>query len=741
MSTTERLESKRRRDREYRQRKRLLKSKPGRPSVATKKMGRKSKFTTDEERQESKRKRDALYRERQKARQLVEGDLHGDVDSWQDAQHLGANNGWAEMNYSADLVTLQPLPCLNPQAVQKPQVAPRLSTSVSERSSNSRTVSPVDSEAKSAHGRKYFSKEEQVLAKRRRDAQYRERKKLKKLIAEESGGDHHVQLQAQPVAGTQVRVGVNFGGQVSFDVSHFDNNAMDGGDPRNRKLYSAEERAKGKLQRNAEYRERLRIKRLIDDQGLDLLNTTTVAGKNGYPELMVQAFDPSNNELLSLTVPELEARFPQRRRRYSNDEERAAAKRKRDAAYRQRRKERKQLGQSGDEAPQQLDFLAHAHPTIIPVVSFNGVYQDFNYPAFPEMAANSQHFVPQTVTFTVPQAALPEARQFEAQLNSVNSDNLDLRVGKSRRPYQSEAERAAARRLRDAEYRKRKKLKKMAAESLGVQLDFGSQSSTRPGGGSNQDLSRSFVQNFHESDHDWSSSSQFQTPNQASSSKPRRYNTEEERIAAKRRRDAKYREKKKLKRLTGDNSDAGSEKQQPQPQPQNSLGDAISGFGSWPGFVNTVSGQAWNNRPQAAVFQNTQLQYRPEDERLSGKKRRDAEYRERKKLEQILDDTKRRVQNIGHVGHVGNAAAAAAAKKGQKYFTEEERLEAKRQRDAEYRERRRLRKLEQQTGNGNQPNRGLDSTGNGGQAGPSNANLSDDDDDDDDDSSSSSSSR
>ena len=126
---------------------------------------------------------------------------------------------------------------------------------------------------------------------------------------------------------------------------------------------------------------------------------------------------------------------------------------------------------------------------------------------------------------------------------------------------------------------------------------------------------------------------------------------------------------------------------------------------------------------------------------MSGKKRRDAEYRERKKLEQILDDTKRRVQNIGHVGHVGNAAAAAAAKKGQKYFTEEERLEAKRQRDAEYRERRRLRKLEQQTGNGNQPNRGLDSTGNGGQAGPSNANLSDDDDDDDDDSSSSSSSR
>ena len=191
--------------------------------------------------------------------------------------------------------------------------------------------------------------------------------------------------------------------------------------------------------------------------------------------------------------------------------------------------------------------------------------------------------------------------------------------------------------------------------------------------------------------------------------------------------------------MTGDNSDAGSEKQQPQPQPQNSLGDAISGFGSWPGFVNTVSGQAWNNRPQAAVFQNTQLQYRPEDERLSGKKRRDAEYRERKKLEQILDDTKRRVQNIGHVGHVGNAAAAAAAKKGQKYFTEEERLEAKRQRDAEYRERRRLRKLEQQAGNGNQPNRGLDSTGNGGQAGPSNANLSDDDDDDDDSSSSSSS--
>ncbi len=67
MSAAERLESKRRRDREYRQRKRLLKSEAGIPEDV-RKMGRRSKYATDEERLESKRKRDAEYRERQKSR-------------------------------------------------------------------------------------------------------------------------------------------------------------------------------------------------------------------------------------------------------------------------------------------------------------------------------------------------------------------------------------------------------------------------------------------------------------------------------------------------------------------------------------------------------------------------------------------------------------------------------------------------------------------------------------------------
>jgi hypothetical protein len=53
---------------------------------------------------------------------------------------------------------------------------------------------------------------------------------------------------------------------------------------------------------------------------------------------LVHAFDPASNELVSMSLPELETRFPHKRRRYLTDEERAEAKRRRDAEYRQRKR-------------------------------------------------------------------------------------------------------------------------------------------------------------------------------------------------------------------------------------------------------------------------------------------------------------------------------------------------------------------------------------------------------------------
>ena len=70
MTAAERIESKRRRDREYRQRKRGLDFEASELQTE-KKMGRRSKYATEEERLESKRLRDSRYRSRQKAKHQV----------------------------------------------------------------------------------------------------------------------------------------------------------------------------------------------------------------------------------------------------------------------------------------------------------------------------------------------------------------------------------------------------------------------------------------------------------------------------------------------------------------------------------------------------------------------------------------------------------------------------------------------------------------------------------------------
>ena len=84
------------------------------------------------------------------------------------------------------------------------------------------------------------------------------------------------------------------------------------------------------------------------------------------------------------------------------------------------------------------------------------------------------------------------------------------------------------------------------------------------------------------------------------------------------------------------------------------------------------------------------------------KRRRDAEYRERKRLKKLGSQDFKLEQSSPHIPvsrsssyhDDSNSIISDNTPCRQKYFTPEERLAAKRRRDAEYRKRQRLKKLQ-----------------------------------------------
>ena len=165
MTAAERIESKRRRDREYRQRKRGLDFEASELQTE-KKMGRRSKYATEEERLESKRLRDSRYRSRQKAKHQVaeEGVCQVEVENgFENVENYWNEDAQANENFGVT----------NESSGRGKKV-----THIAYRSFAMSENSRTSSESKVVNGRKYFSQEERRMAKRRRDAEYRERMRL-----------------------------------------------------------------------------------------------------------------------------------------------------------------------------------------------------------------------------------------------------------------------------------------------------------------------------------------------------------------------------------------------------------------------------------------------------------------------------------------------------------------------------------------------------------------------------------
>ena len=674
---------------------------------------------------------------------------------------------------------------------------------------------------------------------------------MKRLIADESvagGVDnspvqpivvdiHHAKSKPQKSGKSQQPL------ENNFDQNYQSAEDEDEADLKGRKYFSAEERAQGKLRRNAEYRERLRVKKMLEDQGLDFINSSVDVTPDGNPEIFIQAFDPATNQFLSLFLPEFEARFVQKRRRYLNDEERAAAKKRRDAEYRERQKVKKFSSGSPDEhplkpdepladsfakpiyppnPPQRQDYpvdsatrmnhhfnpemvagslirpqdssrlefssVSSMRPNFMPAASTRSSFMagasitaDFramdpavrpNFQIGPTLRQNLQdglsvrqnftagpssvrsnlpsgHSVRSDYSFDLSQrldysfhqtlrpnnhfdqslrpylashrpdypvnssyypiipnglpynpeiliskpdhpvgpppvqilpSYQPEYSREHTNMNFVveEPDSVFVNSGASdkrrRRIYRSDADRKAAKRRRDAEYRERQRLKKMAPPT-DSELSYDSRLSAKTNDYENYpDLGmKSFSKAYNESD--WNSSNHFGNSDQQGNSKRKRYSNEEERAEAKRRRDAAYRERQRLRKLaeSGDNDEQ-----------ENQAGDIkVSHFGNRKSESDhslSLSRQQeadWMkgfDENDLSLPRRHRYRLKTQEERAAAKKRRDAEYRERQKLKKILDDTKNRNEKISVTSSVATNNANAVVRRRRKFFNDEERV-------------------------------------------------------------------
>jgi len=160
---------------------------------------RRNKFSTKEQRLESKRRRDREYRQRK--RQILESEIirkemeeerpdskSGRDEECRDRLESAGNdfNGKTEDHADDDNS------CFESEAKYADSSSLQLESDISKDDNftkvrrSGRSSRRVPGPKKCIFGRKYFTDEERILAKRRRDAEYRERLKLKKLVADET---------------------------------------------------------------------------------------------------------------------------------------------------------------------------------------------------------------------------------------------------------------------------------------------------------------------------------------------------------------------------------------------------------------------------------------------------------------------------------------------------------------------------------------------------------------------------
>lgn len=255
-------------------------------------MGRRCKYMTSEERIESKRQRDAAYRERMKLKKAFGDDADAEVETSPDLQVPVSNGTWL----SADSLAANDNDFIHEanlmaQDYYEPSQVVESSTPRRRRSTRNKPVNPeVTTSSRPKNGRKYFTEEERILAKRRRDAEYRERLKIRRLTVDEEVGSEClperepeepivVQLPEVKRKGRSKMVTAisnskqEVKGRSSHVVCEADSESIKCDSsrelPNGRKYFTKAERSKGKLQRNAEYRERLKLKKLQEEQELE----------------------------------------------------------------------------------------------------------------------------------------------------------------------------------------------------------------------------------------------------------------------------------------------------------------------------------------------------------------------------------------------------------------------------------------------------------------------------------------
>jgi len=247
---------------------------------------------TSEERIESKRQRDAAYRERMKLKKSFGDDADAEVETSPELQVPVSNGTWLsgdrlvandnDFIHEANLMA---------QDYYEPSQDVESSTPRRRRSTRNKPVNhEVTTSSRPKNGRKYFTEEERILAKRRRDAEYRERLKIRRLTVDEEVGSEClperepeepivVQLPEVKRKGRSKMVTAisnskqEVKGRSSHVVCEADSESIKCDSsrelPNGRKYFTKAERSKGKLQRNAEYRERLKLKKLQEEQELE----------------------------------------------------------------------------------------------------------------------------------------------------------------------------------------------------------------------------------------------------------------------------------------------------------------------------------------------------------------------------------------------------------------------------------------------------------------------------------------
>ena len=257
-------------------------------------MGRRCKYMTVEERIESKRQRDAAYRERLKLKKTFCDDADAQVETTPEFPEPVSNGTWLNSDrLAADDNGFVHEENLMAQEYYEPSQDVESSTPKRRRSSRNKRQ-PENHEAPTSsrpkNGRKYFTEEERILAKRRRDAEYRERLKIRRLTVDgevdsECLPEHEaeepivVRLSEVKRKGRSKMVGAISNNKkevkgrssqvVCEGVSEYTKCDSSRDLPNGRKYFTKEERAKGKLQRNAEYRERLKMKKVQEEQELE----------------------------------------------------------------------------------------------------------------------------------------------------------------------------------------------------------------------------------------------------------------------------------------------------------------------------------------------------------------------------------------------------------------------------------------------------------------------------------------